>query len=259
MIVCSWNINSVRMRENLLLELINSLNPDVVFLQEIKCQDNEFPLLYKEKNYNLVINGEKGKYGVAILIKKKIEFEEINFESDIFKCEARICGIKIKNNLNLHLINIYAPNGNPIESKDKFSYKIKWYGELQKVIKKLINSKINLILAGDFNVIEHPDDVQDFDKWQKDALGHISSRKKFREILFSGLTNIVRLFYKPGEIYSFWDYQKASWERNYGLLIDHFLLSPKLSCIVESIFFEKEYRGKQKPSDHIPLWIKLSI
>ena len=246
------------MRENLLLELINSLNPDVVFLQEIKCQDNEFPSLYKERNYNLVINGEKGKYGVAILIKKKIEFEEINFESDIFKCEARICGIKIKNNLNLHLINIYAPNGNPIESKDKFSYKIKWYGELHKVIKKLINSKTNLILAGDFNVIEHPDDVQDFDKWQKDALGHISSRKKFREILFSGLTNIVRLFYKPGEIYSFWDYQKASWERNYGLLIDHFLLSPKLSCLVESIFFEKEYRGKQKTSDHIPLWIKLS-
>ena len=246
------------MRESLLIELINSLNPDIVFLQEIKCQDNEFPSLYKEKNYNLVINGEKGKYGVAILVKKKIEFEEISFESDIFKYEARICGIKIKNNLNLHLINIYAPNGNPIESQDKFSYKTKWYDELQKVIRKLINSKINLILAGDFNVIEHPDDVQDFDKWQKDALGHISFRKKFREILFSGLINVVRLFYKPGEIYSFWDYQKASWERNYGLLIDHFLLSPKLSCLVESIFFEKEYRGKQKPSDHIPLWIKLS-
>ena len=246
------------MRESLLIELINSLNPDIVFLQEIKCQDNEFPSLYKEKNYNLVINGEKGKYGVAILVKKKIEFEEISFESDIFKYEARICGIKIKNNLNLHLINIYAPNGNPIESQDKFSYKTKWYDELKKIIKKLINSKINLILAGDFNVIEHPDDVQDFDKWQKDALGHISFRKKFREILFSGLINVVRLFYKPGEIYSFWDYQKASWERNYGLLIDHFLLSPKLSCLVESIFFEKEYRGKQKPSDHIPLWIKLS-
>ena len=247
------------MRENLLLELINSLNPDVVFLQEIKCQDNEFPLIYKEKNYNLVIKGEKGKYGVAILIKKKIEFEEINFESGIFQSEARICGIKIKNKLNLHLINIYAPNGNPIESKEKFSYKIKWYSELHKVIKKLINSKINIILAGDFNVLEHPDDVQDFDSWKNDALGHISSRKRFREILSSGLTNIVRLFYKPGEIYSFWDYQKASWERNYGLLIDHFLLSPKLSCMVESIFFEKEYRGKQKPSDHIPFWIKLSI
>ena len=259
MIVCSWNINSVRMRENLLLELINTLNPDVVFLQEIKCQDNEFPSLYKEKNYNLVIKGEKGKYGVAILIKKELEFEEINFESVLFQSEARICGIKIKNNLNLHLINIYAPNGNPIESKEKFSYKIKWYSELHKVIKKLIYSKINLILAGDFNVIEHPHDVQDFDKWQQDALGHISSRKKFREILFSGLTNIVRLFYKPGEIYSFWDYQKASWERNYGLLIDHFLLSPKLSGMVENIFFENEYRSKQKPSDHIPLWIKLSV
>ncbi len=247
------------MRENLLLELINSLDPDIIFLQEIKCQNNEFPPIDKKNKYNLVIKGEKGKYGVAILIKKIYEFQEINFDSNIFHSEARICGIKIKNNLNLHLINIYAPNGNPIESKEKFSFKIKWYSELHKIIKELINSKINLILAGDFNVLEHPDDVQDFDKWQKDALGHILSRKKFREILFSGLTNIVRLFYKPGEIYSFWDYQKASWERNYGLLIDHFLLSPKLSSIVENIFFEKEYRNKQKPSDHIPLWIKLSI
>ena len=247
------------MRVGLLLELINSLDPDVIFLQEIKCQNNEFPQIDKNDKYNLIIKGEKGKYGVAILIKKKFDFQEINFDSDIFKNEARICGIKIKNNLNLHLINIYAPNGNPIESKEKFSYKIKWLGELNKVIKELINSKINLILAGDFNVLEDPDDVQDFDNWQKDALGHTSSRKKFREILFSGLTNIVRLFYKPGEIYSFWDYQKASWERNYGLLIDHFLLTPKLSCMVERIFFEKEYRGKQKPSDHIPLWIKLSI
>ena len=247
------------MRENLLLELMNSLDPDVIFLQEIKCQNSEFPQIDKKNKYNLVIKGEKGKYGVAILVKKKYEFQEINFDSNVFKSEARICGIKIKNNLNLHLINIYAPNGNPIESNEKFSFKIRWYGELQKIIKKLIDSKINLILAGDFNVLEHPDDVQDFDKWQKDALGHILSRKKFREILFSGLTNIVRLYYKPGEIYSFWDYQKACWERNYGLLIDHFLLSPKLSGIVENIFFEKEYRSKQKPSDHIPLWIKLSI
>ncbi len=259
MIVCSWNINSVRMRESLLLELIDSLDPDVIFLQEIKCQDNEFPSVDKKNEYSLVINGEKGKYGVAILIKKKFEFQKINFDSSIFQSEARICGVKIKNKLNLHLINIYAPNGNPIESKEKFSFKIKWLGELNKVIKKLIYSKTNLILAGDFNVLEDPDDVQDFKNWQEDALGHILSRKKFREIIFSGLTNIVRLFYKPGEIYSFWDYQKASWERNYGLLIDHFLVSPKLSCLVERISFEKDFRNKQKPSDHIPLWVKLTI
>ena len=115
MIVCSWNINSIRMRESLLIELINSLNPDIILLQEIKCQDNEFPSLYKEKNYNLVINGEKGKYGVAILVKKKIEFEEISFESDIFKYEARICGIKIKNNLNLMSVNFKN-----IQSNKKF-------------------------------------------------------------------------------------------------------------------------------------------
>ena len=107
MIISSWNINSVRIRTEIIKNYLVKEKIDILLLQEIKCQHNEFPSLYKEKNYNLVINGEKGKYGVAILIKKKIEFEEINFESNIFKCEARICGIKIKNDLKaiLEMVN----------------------------------------------------------------------------------------------------------------------------------------------------------
>ena len=246
------------MRENLLLELVNTLNPDVVFLQEIKCQNNEFPIIYKEKNYNLVIKGEKGKYGVAILIKKKIEFEEINFESAIFQSEARICGIKIKNNFNLHLINIYAPNGNPIESKEKFSYKIKWYSELHKFIKKLINSKVNIILAGDFNVIPAAEDVYNVKSFEDDALYRLEIRKKFREMLNLGFSDVYRHFNEVKEGFTFWDYMRGAWQKNNGMRIDHFLVSNSLIDQIKSININKDPRGKEKPSDHTPIEIKLT-
>ena len=100
---------------------------------------------------------------------------------------------------------------------------------------------------------------KNFDNWEKDALGCYQARKKFREILSCGLTNIVRIFKKPGEIFSYWDYQRGCWERNDGLLIDHFLISPKFLKFVKSINFESKYRGMQKPSDHIPIWISLNI
>ncbi len=244
------------MREKLLVQLIDKLKPDVVFLQEIKCQNNEFPDILK--NYNFVINGQKGRHGVAILVKKSIPFKELNFDSDILNHQARICGININNNLNMNLINVYSPNGNPLDNKEKFDFKIRWLDELILVIKNLIKERKNVILAGDFNVLDDMKDVEDFENWRNDALGNEVSRQKFRELLFSGLTNIVRLYHKPGSKYSFWDYQKSSWERNYGLLIDHFLVSPGISQITETIQFEKEFRSEVKPSDHIPLWIKIT-
>ena len=261
MIICSWNINSVRTRVELLKELIRNLQPDVILLQEIKCQDTEFPDVFKSLDYNIVTKGEKGKYGVAILLKNKIQFEEIKFDKKIFNEQARICGIQVKSNLypDLSLINVYSPNGNPIENKEKFQFKINWLGELAKVAESFIENHKHFVIAGDFNVLDNENDVQDFKNWENDALGSLLSRKLFRKILSTGLTNAVRLFYEPGEKYSYWDYQKASWERNYGLLIDHFLLSPGVTQNIDKICFEKDFRGKNQPSDHIPLWIKLAI
>ena len=261
MIICSWNINSVRTRVELLKVLIKNLKPDIILLQEIKCQNTEFPDVFKSLDYSTVTNGEKGKYGVAILLKNTIKFKEIKFDKQIFNKQARICGIKIKTNLypDLNLINVYSPNGNPIEDKEKFQFKIDWLKELANVAQNFIENRKHFVIAGDFNVLDHENDVQDFSNWENDALGNLSSRKLFRKLLSTGLTNAVRLFYEPGEKYSYWDYQKASWERNYGLLIDHFLLSPGVTQNINKISFEKDFRGKEQPSDHIPFWIKLAI
>ena len=115
------------------------------------------------------------------------------------------------------------------------------------------------MIAGDFNVLENKKDVLNFKNWENDALGCMDSRKVFRAILSSGLTNIVRIFKKPGSSFSYWDYQRACWERNDGLLIDHFLISPKYLKFVKNINFGSKYRGMTKPSDHIPIWINLDI
>ncbi len=257
-IIASWNINSVRIREELLKKFINKIKPDILLLQEIKCINEDFPNFFSELNYSAVINGQKGKYGVAVLINKNLSFEEIKISSEILNLESRINFIFIRE-LNLKVLNVYTPNGNPIENTEKFKFKLDWMTEIKKITKNSINNMENLIVAGDFNVLENEKDVTKFNGWENDALGNIKTREKFREILSSGLTNITRIFNKPGEKFSYWDYQKACWERNDGLLIDHFLITPKYLSYVKNIYFENEFRGMERPSDHIPIWIDLNI
>ena len=257
-IIASWNINSVRIRINILKEFIGEIKPDIILLQEIKCTNEEFPDFYSSFDYELIVNGQKGKFGVAILIKKGLNFKSIELNNEILSIESRTNFVYI-DEYDLNILNVYTPNGNPIEDKKKFNFKISWLSEIKKISTEFINNVDNLLIAGDFNILENKDDVRDFSGWENDALGCIESRTIFREILSSGLTNIVRIFKKPGSSFSYWDYQRACWERNDGLLIDHFLISPKYLKLVKNIHFGSKYRGMTKPSDHIPIWINLNI
>ena len=252
--ICSWNINSIRVRVDALNLLIEKINPDIILLQEIKCENHQFTEYFKNFEYNLIVKGQKGRHGVAILIKKNIDFTQIQITSNIMNKEARICGVSLK---NIFIFNVYVPNGNPTENIEKYNFKLKWLEELSKIIEKYLSNYKNIIVAGDFNVLDHENDVKDFENWQSDALGKIETRKSFRRILAKGLLNVVRFFDEPGVNYSFWDYQKASWERNYGLLIDHFLVSPVVLQNTNNISFLKEFRDQEKPSDHIPVIIDM--
>ncbi|MBD22660.1 MAG: exodeoxyribonuclease III [Alphaproteobacteria bacterium] len=253
--ICSWNINSIRVRVNHLNLLIKTHKPDVILLQEIKCENHQFEEFFKSTDYDQIIKGQKGRHGVAILIKKNIDFETIKFNSKIINEEARICGVSLE---KLSIINVYVPNGNPIDNDEKYSFKLRWMEELSKIVNGYISTYKNLVIGGDFNVLDNEKDVKDFKNWSSDALGKIETRKSFRRILSKGLFNVVRFFEEPGTHYSFWDYQKASWERNYGLLIDHFLVSPMILQCTSNILFEKKFRDLDKPSDHIPVIININ-
>ena len=257
-IIASWNVNSIRVRHNHVEDFLNKVDPDIILLQEIKCLNDEFPDFFDQSKYNAIINGQKAKYGVAIIHKKKIEVNKIKIESEILEKQARVQLIYIKS-LNLNILNVYTPNGNPINDDEKFQFKLKWYDELYNLSKKINLLKQDLLIGGDFNVIENIKDAINFEEWKNDALGNIKVRTKFRELYSLGLINLSRIFFKPGQIFSFWDYQRSCWERNDGILIDHFLASPGIAQNVLELNYETSFRDLNRPSDHIPFWLKLNI
>ena len=145
-IIATWNINSVRIRLELINKFITEVNPDILLFQEIKCTNDDFPDFFSKLGYRAIINGQKGKYGTAILLKNKIEYDIIEIKADIIKKESRTNFIYVKE-LDLNILNVYTPNGNPIENSEKFNFKISWLREIIKLSSNLITCNKNLLIA----------------------------------------------------------------------------------------------------------------
>ncbi len=253
--IISWNVNSVRARITNILEYIKESNPDILMLQEIKTQDENFPYEeFKRKGYISHVFGQKSYNGVAILSKVDIKNINKNFIEDDLKQSRIITGeIKLKKK-NIELINVYVPNGNPVET-EKYDYKKTWLKRFVVNIKKKLSKNQNLLIAGDFNIIPEEIDVYDFKRYENDALGKLEIRKKFRELINLGFSDVYRLKFKNKQEYTFWDYFAGSWQKNHGMRIDHFLLSNNLLDNISSININKKPRAKVKPSDHTPIEI----
>ena len=251
--IISWNVNSVRARISNILDYIKQSNPDVLFLQEIKTQDENFPYDdFKKIGYTSHVFGQKSYNGVALVSKIEIKNIDKNFIKDDLKQSRIITGEIILNKKKIELINIYVPNGNPIET-EKYDYKKKWLKKFVLNVKKKLSENPNILIAGDFNIIPEEIDVYDFKRYENDALGKLEIRKKFRELVNLGFKDIYRFENKKKEEYTFWDYFAGSWQKNYGMRIDHFLLSNNLIENFSSIHINKKPRAKEKPSDHTPI------
>ena len=256
--IISWNVNSVRARIENILHYIKNSKPDILLLQEIKTQNENFPSeIFKKNGYNSYIFGQKSYNGVAFLSKPKIENVRNDFLNDKLKQSRVITGEIILNKKKTKLINIYVPNGNPVDT-DKYEYKKVWLTSLIKKIKIELNLNPNLIISGDFNIIPEEIDVYDYKRYENDALFRLEIRKKYREIINLGFIDIYRHFNKSRQEYTFWDYFAGSWQKNYGMRIDHFLVSNNLLSNVKSININKEPRSKIKPSDHTPIELEIN-
>ena len=255
--IVSWNVNSVRARIDNILQYLKEYNPDIVFLQEIKTQEETFPKETFEKNgfYSHVF-GQKSYNGVAFLTKKKLQNIKKDFIKDKFSQSRVITGEIIFKKIKIKLINIYVPNGNPVNT-DKYKYKKYWLNNFNKKIKKDLDTNTNIIIAGDFNIIPENIDVYDVKRYENDALFKLEIRKKFRELINSGFTDVFRHFFKDKQEFTFWDYFAGSWQKNYGIRIDHFLISNNLLDYVQSININKKPRSKEKPSDHTPIELEI--
>ena len=255
--IISWNVNSVRARAENILNYIKDDNPDILFLQEIKTQKESFPFeTFKEVGYNSYVFGQKSYNGVAFLSKLKID--NINYEliKDKLKQSRIITGdINLKSK-KIKLINIYVPNGNPVDT-EKYEYKKNWLNLFNKAIKRELSVNTNMIISGDFNIIPEEIDVYDSKRYENDALFRLEIRKKYRELINLGFYDAYRYLNKSKIEYTFWDYFAGSWEKNYGMRIDHFLVSNGLINNIKSININKKPRSKTKPSDHTPVELEI--
>ncbi len=186
-----------------------------------------------------------------------IEFNEGYNQKNNTKPQRKFWKLFKNKSEEIKLINIYVPNGNPIET-EKYEYKKIWFKSfINEVKNKLLKNK-NIIIGGDFNVIPEEIDVYNFKKYENDALFKLEIRKKFRELLNLGFQDIYRFLNKEKTDYTFWDYMAGSWQKNYGMRIDHFLVSSSLLSKIKAVNIDKKPRGKVKPSDHTPIEIEIN-
>ena len=260
--ISTWNVNSIKQRVGHLLAFLEEARPDVVCLQELKCQDEAFPRAEVEAaGYAVETLGQKAYNGVALLVRAPLELSEVRrgLPGDAEDVHARYIEglVSGADAAPVRVASIYLPNGNPVAS-DKYPYKLAFLERLRRHARALRRDEAALVLAGDYNVIPLPEDAADPEAWRGDALFLPQSRAAFRALLAEGFTDAVRACDPREGLYTFWDYQAGCWPRNLGIRIDHLLLSPQAADRLVSASVQKHLRGLEKPSDHVPVTVELA-
>jgi exodeoxyribonuclease-3 len=256
--IATYNLNGIRARLPRLVEYLDEQKPDALCLQEIKCDDDAFPIMdVRAAGYDGIWHGQKGFNGVAILtpadappVLRRMGLPGDPDDTHSRYIEAEVGGVVVA--------SIYLPNGNPVGA-DKFAYKLAWMDRLRAHAAELLAEEKPVVLAGDWNVIptDDPDDVFSARAMAHDALMQPESRQAFRRILNLGFTDALRARYPEGAVYTFWDYTAGCWQRDAGFRIDHLLLSPQAADRLRDAGVGKEYRGRDKASDHAPTWVEI--
>ena len=253
--IASFNVNGIKARLITLLRWLKETKPDIVILQEIKSTDETFPKNEIEQlGYNIQTHGQKSFNGVAILSLFSIEDLKTGLDGDPEDLQARWIEAEIN---TLRICGLYLPNGNPCPGP-KFDYKIEWMNRFYQRAVDIINSEQPTVILGDFNVIPQKEDAADPELWTNDALYCYETRSQFRKLINLGFTDALRALHPTEKVFTFWDYQKGSWQKNNGIRIDHILLSPQASDRLKSCQIDSYMRGEDRPSDHAPIWIELN-
>jgi exodeoxyribonuclease-3 len=251
--IAIWNVNSIKARLDHVKKWLETSETDVLMIQELKGL--EFPKAeFENMGFKTEAVTQKAYNGVAIISKYDIETVITSLPDDKDDEQARYIEADIN---GIRLINIYLPNGNPIDT-EKFDYKLSWMDRLKDRLSYLRDQNIAFAIGGDFNVIPEDRDCFDPQEWKNDALFHIKSRQKFRSLLNMGLTDAFRIHNNEDKQYSFWDYQGGAWPQGKGIRIDHFLLSPAIADRLISCTIDTEPRGWEKASDHTPVTMVIS-
>lgn len=257
--MATWNVNSVKAHLDAVTTWLKEAAPDVVCMQEIKCENQAFPVFeFEALGYTCAVHGQKTYNGVAILSKLPIEDVQTGLPGDDSDDQARfIAATVIEGTLAVRVASLYLPNGNPAPGP-KYDYKIGWMKRLHAFAESALAAEEPLVLTGDYNVIPEARDARHPQNWTGDALFLPVTRAAFAGLKSLGLTEAFRALHPLTDgAYSFWDYQAGAWPKNNGIRIDHHLLSPQAADRLVAAEIHKHVRGREKPSDHVPVMIEL--
>ncbi|HYP18263.1 MAG TPA: exodeoxyribonuclease III [Opitutus sp.] len=256
--IVTYNVNGIRARLPRLLEYLQEQKPDAVCHQDLKCADENLPCDdLRAAGYEGVWHGQKGFNGVAILGRtaKPPTLRVRGLSPDPADTHSRYIEAEVA---DVVIASLYLPNGNPVGT-EKFAYKLRWAERLRARGQQLLAEGRAVVLAGEWNVIptEHPDDVFSARAMARDALMQPESRAAFRRFLDEGWTDALRACHPTGRLYTFWDYMAGCWRRDAGFRIDHLLLSAAAAARLVDAGVDKDYRAREKASDHAPTWVRL--
>jgi exodeoxyribonuclease III len=256
--IATWNVNSIKAHFDQVRDWVSESKPDVLCLQEIKCEDSAFPAqAFDELGYASVVHGQKTYNGVAILTRRPVENIQRGLPGDEGDAQARYVQATIIDGKRAVIVaSIYLPNGNPAGT-EKYQYKLAWMDRLSAHAKALMIGEEALVLAGDYNVIPSAMDAKTPEAWVNDALFLPATRQKFRAFENLGLTEAFRALHPHAQHYSFYDYQAGAWQKKNGIRIDHLMLSPQAADLLVSARIDAHVRGWEKPSDHVPVVIEI--
>jgi exodeoxyribonuclease-3 len=259
--IATWNVNSLKARLPHVQQWVADVQPDILMLQELKCETDAFPMLeIQAMGYQAAVVGQKTYNGVALLSKKPVTITQTRLPGEETDAQARYVEAEIG---GMIFASIYLPNGNPVgdvpAESEKYNYKLRWMARLEAHVRTLLATEKPVILGGDFNIIPTVADVYDPQGWAQDALFRSESRDAWQRLCNLGLTESFHALHPQEQrAYSFWDYQQGAWQKDWGIRIDHFLLSPEAADLLLCCTIDRTPRGWEKASDHTPVVMQLN-
>ncbi|KTC90703.1 exodeoxyribonuclease III [Fluoribacter dumoffii] len=253
--LASWNVNSLKIRLDQVIQWLDSTGTDILALQETKLLDEHFPVTaFVEKGYYVVFSGQKTYNGVAIISRYPFS-DVLTAIPDFEDPQRRILAVTVA---GIRLINLYVPNGSELTS-EKYQYKLNWLQRVTSFIQQQMTIYPNVAVVGDFNIAPEDRDVHDPAEWIGSVLVSPAEREAFTQLLQLGLHDSFRNFIQNEQAFSWWDYRAGAFRRNRGLRIDHILLNEALNTLCKQSIIDKEPRKAERPSDHAPVWVELDF
>jgi exodeoxyribonuclease-3 len=254
--LATWNVNSIRAREERLVRWLTLRRPDVLCLQELKVTEDVFPLVpLQALGYHAAVHGQRTYNGVAVLSRVEPSAVERGFGDGCDETHSRIVTARIG---DVHVVSAYVPNGQEVGS-EKWAYKMEWMGRLRAWLDRRFARTDLVALCGDFNVAPEARDVHDPARWEASVLFHPDARAALEGVRAWGLVDAFRLHHQEPGFFTWWDYRMLAFPRKEGLRIDHVLLSEPLAARCSSAFIDRDERKGKQPSDHAPVVVEIEV